>query len=908
MGFLASNRARFLASFLLATAAIVLGLMLSTPDWRPGEAFLQNSYDSLHSLSGPRFDAISESPVVIVYLDFHAFDNLKQDPAIPWPRDLHAKLLHRLTQAGAKAVVFDIVFSQPGPSSEADNAFANAIRQNGRVILAAEFSRYSFATENRTARAILGKSQPPYLQFANVAAAWGIAVQAIDEDNLVRRYAAGFPSSSQASLTWATANWLHLPRTQAQDSMRTANSHWVRYYGPPLTIPHIGYSDAFDLSAIGDDFFRDKIVFIGARPVVEKFNKTGDEFRNPFHSSQYKQLFMPGVEVHATEMLNLLRSDWLRRLTAVQESSLLLLGGIIFGAGLIWLRPVPATALAAVGSASTLLLALVGFSRGVWFPWLIISAAQIPTALGGSILFYSIEWYRARLRFIAAKRRDEAKIREQAELIDKAHDAIIVQDLEGRILHANRSAQKLYGWSLAELQFDGAPKPLFLLDPCTAASARSAALTNGEWNGELRLQSRNGQIIIVDSRWTLIRDDDGRPKALLLINSDITEKKQLEAQFLRTQRMNTIGTLAGGMAHDLNNALAPVLMGVQLLRRKTSDDESSKLLSLVEANTHRGADMVRQVLLFARGRGLDFESIHLGALVQELERMVRETFPKTITVESFVAADLWHVRANVTQLHQVLLNLCVNSRDAMPDGGRLSFAADNVELSPEEAASIPEARPGQYVSLLVSDTGMGIPPEVRSRIFEPFFTTKPEGQGSGIGLATVMRIIKSHGGFLRLQSEPGQGATFEFFLPRAGETPIIPSAPELARFPQGNNELLLVVDDEEAIRNLLADALVGQGYRVLTASNGLEAVQLFRRQPTEIRLLLTDCDMPVMDGHQAIKQIRQICPDLPVIFATGETVIENKLPDRRFFVLVKPFSLTEILSVVHRGLSICERQ
>ena len=179
-----------------------------------------------------------------------------------------------------------------------------------------------------------------------------------------------------------------------------------------------------------------------------------------------------------------------------------------------------------------------------------------------------------------------------------------------------------------------------------------------------------------------------------MINSDITEKKQLEAQFLRTQRMNTIGSLAGGMAHDLNNALAPVLMGVQLLRRKAGDEESRQLLSLVEQKTHRGADMVRQVLLFARGRGSEFEPLQLGPLIAELEKIVTDTFPKNINVESFVPGDLWSVRGNPTQVHQILLNLCVNSRDAMPEGGRLSFAADNVELTPGEAAAIPEGKPG----------------------------------------------------------------------------------------------------------------------------------------------------------------------------------------------------------------------
>jgi signal transduction histidine kinase/CheY-like chemotaxis protein len=427
-------------------------------------------------------------------------------------------------------------------------------------------------------------------------------------------------------------------------------------------------------------------------------------------------------------------------------------------------------------------------------------------------------------------------------------------------------------------------------------------LAQGEWNGELRQQTRTGEIVTVASRWTLIRDDAARPQALLLINSDITEQKQLEVQFLRTQRMNTIGTLAGGMAHDLNNALAPILMGVQLLRRKTNDDdESRRMLALIEANTHRSADMVRQVLLFARGRGGEFERLELGPLVKELERLVRETFPKNISVETYLPRDLWPVRGNPTQLHQVLLNLCVNARDAMPSGGRLSFASDNVELGAAEAAAIPNATPGQYVSLLVSDAGTGMPPEVRARIFEPFFTTKGEGLGTGIGLATVLRIVKSHAGFLRVESEPGQGTTFEIFLPRATEAILTATAARPIELPRGNGELVLVVDDEQAVRDLVAESLSTQGYRVLTAANGAEAVALFRQHASKVRLLITDSGMPVLGGAGTISALRQQQPDLPVILASGEAGAEDS-HRANVALLRKPFSLEELLIAVGQCL------
>ena len=903
MGILKANRSRAVAALILFILVAVLGIGLRNASNPLSDQLAQNSYDCLHIFNSWRHDPPANPPVVIIYLDLPSYLHERQDPTQSWPRQLHAQLLQRLKVAGARAVVFDIVFGAAGPDPAADARFAEAIRDQGNVILAAEFN--NSASHSTTAEQPWTRTTtllPPYEPFAAGATRWGIASQEIDDDLVVRRYLAGFTADKQPTLTWATASWLQLPVTRDAAAMQTANNRWVRYYGPPLTIAHVSYSEALDPEGVPDSFFRDRIVFVGARPMAELFRGRQDEFRSPYHSWRNKELFMPGVEVHATEMLNLVRGDWLRRLAPATESGLLLLCALLFGGGLIWLRPIPATLVALAGAGITLMLSLNGFSRGIWFPWLMVTDVQIPMALGGSILFNSLEWYRARRRFEAAKREAEATIREQAALIDKAHDAILVQHIDGRILHANPSAERLYGWKLVELQRNGGAAELFSADVAGAAAARQAALTQGEWNGELRQQTRTGQVVIVASRWTLIRDDTGQPKALLLINSDITDQKQLEAQLLRTQRMNTIGTLAGGMAHDLNNALAPILMGVQLLRRKTKDEESNHLLGWMETSTHRGADMVRQVLLFARGRGGEFERLELGALVRELEKMVRETFPKNIVVEAFLPDDLWPVRGNPTQLHQVLLNLTVNARDAMPDGGRLSLVADNVELTDAEAATIPGGKPGNYVSLLVSDTGTGMPPEVLAKIFEPFFTTKGEGRGTGIGLSTVVRIVKSHDGFLRAESEPGQGTVFEFFLPAVIEAAPTQPMKQSVEIPGGQGELILIADDEQAIRELVGDALTSCGYKILTAEDGQEALRLFAQHQAEVRLVIIDRDMPVLDGLQTVTALRKQQPNLPVVLASDETVTD--MPTLANVIrLSKPFSLDELLTVVSQSLS-----
>jgi len=886
------KRSRFGVALVLGGLLALLGLVLRQPGGWTGDALTRLSYDTLHQMGGTHRAALDDCPVIIVYLDLNSFKLRGLDPSQPWPREMHAGLLQRLTEAGARAVIFDIIFGEPGAEATADREFAAAMQRNGRVILAGESNEdASHATKADEVWGRLSTVLPPAELFATNAAAWGVASHIIDDDFVVRRYLAGFTAQVQPSLTWAAAELLQLPVTTMPEAVRAANEHWIRYYGASLALPNISYASALTAGDVPDNVFRDKIVFVGARPMAQGFSRRQDEFRSPFHSWGHKELFMPGVEVHATELMNLLRGDWLRRLAPTAEAAWLVLAAVALGGGLVWLRPVRASVITLAGAGAVLGLAHVGFSKGIWFPWLIVVAAQMPVALGGSILFHSVEWYRTRRRY-------EARIREQAALIDKAHDAILVQALDGRILYANPSAERLYGWRLAELQRADVIEELFSPSPEAAKDARAAAMTSGEWNGELRQQTKSGRVVLVASRWTLIRDAGGQSRQLLLINSDITEQKELEAQFLRTQRMNTIGTLAGGMAHDLNNALAPILMGTQLLRRRATDNETRELLSLMETNTHRGADMVRQVLLFARGRGGEFEQLDLGLLIRELEKLVRETFSKGITVETYLAGDLWLVRGNATQLHQVLLNLCVNARDAMPNGGQLSFVTDNVILTEAEAAAIPNGQAGEFVSLAVADTGTGMSPEVLAKIFEPFFTTKGEGRGTGIGLSTVARIVNAHGGFLRLESEPGQGTSVEVFLPRAPAAAPAETAPESKNLPRGNGELVLVADDEKAIRELMKSELTSFGYRVLTATNGAEAVALFRAHAGEVRLLITDNAMPVMDGRQAIAEIRAMRPGLPAIYTSGGST--EKLDG--VTELFKPFPLEELLMAIHRSL------
>ncbi len=371
----------------------------------------------------------------------------------------------------------------------------------------------------------------------------------------------------------------------------------------------------------------------------------------------------------------------------------------------------------------------------------------------------------ARLRSAeTALRHTEDKIREQAALLDKAQDAIVVRDLEDRILYWNKSAERLYGWTAEEAIGKNANKLLYQGDSFQLDRASRIVLDRGEWVGELRQVTKGGKAVIVESRWTLVRDKNGEPEAKLIINTDITERKKLEAQFLRAQRLETIGALAGGIAHDLKNTLSPILMGTQLLAKELTSESSHKLLGTMQTSAVRGLEMINQILTFARGVGGEPAVLQIEQVVGEMQKLARETFPRSIQISSRTAPGLYPVVGNATQLHQVLLNLCINARDAMPEGGTLTIEAANARLNHRSHG---EGDPvsGAYVVLTVSDTGHGISPEVRDRIFEPFFTTKEAGKGTGLGLSTVQGIVKSHGGFLDVSSELDKGTTFRVFLP-----------------------------------------------------------------------------------------------------------------------------------------------
>lgn len=506
---------------------------------------------------------------------------------------------------------------------------------------------------------------------------------------------------------------------------------------------------------------------------------------------------------------------------------------------------------------------------------------------------------------MSERKQAEEKIREQAALLDKARDAIIVADLDERIVYWNQSAERIYGWGAAEVMGQRLTEVLFHgKPPPELEETIKSVRERGEWAGELHELARDGRPVIVQGRSTLIRDEQGRPKSLLIINTDITERKLLEEQFLRAQRLESLGVLVSGIAHDLNNTLSPILMGVEIVREEVVSPETGSILDTMQTSARRSADMVRQMLTFVRGGEAKKHLIHAAQLVKEMGRIITDTFPKSIHCRVTVDKSSWPVRGLPTQLHQVLLNLCVNARDAMPRGGTLTLSVKNAQLGPADVALHPDARPGNYLCLSVTDTGSGIPPEQLGKIFEPFFTTKAPGKGTGLGLSTSLSIIKSHDGFITVHSEVGRGTEFKCYFPAATEIPEEAVAEPIS-LPPGNGECILIVDDEEAILAIMRSTLENYGYQVLTAGSGLEAIAHFTQNSDAVHLIITDLAMPFMDGRAAIQALRKIRPDVKIIVASGS---EKEVEDLRKDIqtdafLPKPFTNEILLKAVHLVLA-----
>lgn len=481
------------------------------------------------------------------------------------------------------------------------------------------------------------------------------------------------------------------------------------------------------------------------------------------------------------------------------------------------------------------------------------------------------------LRDITKRQLSEEALRRERDKVQQYLDVVevmmVVLGKEAEILEVNRKGCEVLGYAEREL----VGKNWF--DVCIPVEERQFVQTvfqrvitgkvEQDEYVENKVLTKTGEERLIRWHNVVLMDATGNLSGTLSSGEDITETKKLEAQFLRAQRLESIGTLASGIAHDLNNVLSPITMGVQLLQMKSNDESVLRLLDMIMQNAQRGADLIKQVLSFARGAGAQKTTLQPNHLIKEIIKILRETLPKHITLKQMLATELATVEGDPTQLHQVLMNLCVNARDAMPDQGTLTIEAENIILDEHYVRLFPEARQGPYALITVTDTGTGIPAEILDRIFDPFFTTKDPGKGTGLGLATVQGIVKNHGGFINVYSELGKGTQFKIYLPAITSTQTSQAAAAISNLPAGHGETILVVDDETHIREITRTMLETFGYRVLSANEGAEGLRLYAEHHNEIAAVLTDMMMPLMDGPTMVRALQKINPHVVIIASSG---------------------------------------
>ncbi len=505
------------------------------------------------------------------------------------------------------------------------------------------------------------------------------------------------------------------------------------------------------------------------------------------------------------------------------------------------------------------------------------------------------------LRDITEFNRAKRQIEEQTALLDKTQDAIVIFDLEGRILFWNTGAERVYGWTRQEAagrfigDFIGADAQKF-------GEINALTQAKGEWAGELQHVAKDRQELVIESRWSLLRDREGRPKSVLSVNTDVSELRRIEVQFMRAQRMESLGILAGGIAHDLNNILTPIMLSIDMLKSMASDTHTRSILETIEMSARRGSDIVQQVLSFARGMEGQRIVIQPKYLLKDIEHIVNDTFPSDIRLQLSLPHDTWTILGDPTQVQQILLNLCVNARDAMPNGGTLAISAENCLADEQYVAMNQQAKPGLYVAISVTDGGVGIAPDIIGKIFEPFFTTKEVGKGTGLGLSSVKAIVKNHDGFINVYSEPGRGTTFKVYLPAQATPGDLPErgAVEVS-LPRGSGETILVVDDEPSILSITSETLQAYGYNVVTACNGAEGVAVYAQQKKKIAIILTDLSMPVMDGRATIYALLKINPKAKIIAMSGmdeaESVAKASTAGIKHFIS-KPYTAATLLKTL----------
>ena len=469
----------------------------------------------------------------------------------------------------------------------------------------------------------------------------------------------------------------------------------------------------------------------------------------------------------------------------------------------------------------------------------------------------------------AARRRAETRSNEQAKLLDKAREAICAVDAEGCITFWNAGAERHYGWSAQDVMGRELRRMLYSRDPAPFEAAMAHVLLHGEWHGEMNPQTAGGDLPVMDSFWTLVTDELGVVRAILIVDADITEKKRIEGQLMQNQRLEMLGLLTGGIAHDLNNVLGPIITAVEMLLQRSDNDAAKDLLDIVKGSADHGVDLVRQLLAFARGDTGALSELSIDSLVGSVLKLLNHVLPRTVEIKATLGEGLWRVHGDATQLRQALINLAINARDALVDGGEIEIAVENMPVAASAKCAVGEARPGRYVCFTVRDNGVGIPPHVIGKLFDAFFTTKRSGKGTGLGLSNIARIVKAHAGFLTVESAMGIGSSFHIHLPAANaaahDTPVANHPLRLAR------EHLLLVEDNKALQTVFDVTLSTRGFSVSAATTAANGLMLLRAHAESVSLAIVDLHIPIGECVAVVREMRAISGQLRIVVLAGTT-------------------------------------
>jgi len=513
------------------------------------------------------------------------------------------------------------------------------------------------------------------------------------------------------------------------------------------------------------------------------------------------------------------------------------------------------------------------------------------------------------IRDTTDRKRAEEALKQSEEkyrsLIDNIQDGVfIIQD--GKMQFANEAFARMGGYTVEEI-IGKEYKELVAPEDLEIVTKRYQRRQAGEdvpHEYEFQALHKDGRTRILVNMNVGLITYRGRVASMGTLK-DITEKKKLESQLLRAQRMESVGTLASGIAHDINNVLTPIMLSQELLQEKLTDEESQRLLNTIGRSTQRGASLMKQIMSFSKGVEGERNYLQVAQILSEIREMAKETFPRSIEIRTNLPKDLWTISGDATQLHQVIMNLCVNARDAMPDGGILHISAENLLIDEDYSHINTEAKIGPYIVITVSDTGIGIPPEILDRIFEPFFTTKEHGKGTGLGLSTSLGIVKSHGGFIKVYSEVRNGTAFKVYLPAITTPETLTAQEKQLELPSGHGESILIVDDEDLIREITKRTLKKHGYKVMTANDGKEAIALYSKYK-EIKVVLMDMMMPIMDGSTSIRELHKIDPELKIIAVSGLTEKEKLAKVDKTHIhafLMKPYTTEKLLNSIYDAIN-----